>query len=49
MVEATDMAISTVQRVGMELRPILLEQFGRIAALIGKPKSSNVTPEFIAG
>lgn len=33
MVEATDMAISTVQRVGMELRPILLEQFGLIAAL----------------
>ena len=33
MVEATDMAISTVQRVGMQLRPILLEQFGLIAAL----------------
>ena len=33
MVEATDVAIKTVQRVGMELRPILLEQFGLVAAL----------------
>lgn len=33
MVEATDMAIKSVQRVGMQLRPIVLEQFGLVAAL----------------
>lgn len=33
MVMATDQAIRTVQRVGMELRPVLLEQFGLPAAL----------------
>jgi PAS domain S-box-containing protein len=33
MVKATDMAIKSVQRVGMQLRPIVLEQFGLVAAL----------------
>jgi two-component system sensor histidine kinase UhpB len=33
MVTATDEAIKKVQRVGMELRPVLLEQFGLAAAL----------------
>jgi signal transduction histidine kinase len=33
MVQATDMAIKSVQRVGMQLRPIVLEQFGLVAAL----------------
>ena len=33
LVQATDMAIKSVQRVGMQLRPIVLEQFGLVAAL----------------